>query len=148
MKLQPRFKKLKKHLCLPYQKAFIQRLDSQLDDKKTWLSSIAQAVIGKSLETIRDEEEILLYDRFKSLILELDSLTNISKADLDEEKEDILGIELSSFVDGIKRSLIRLPKTKQKEVIKIEDLIKARLSKDKSLNIAALANILKDLLKK
>jgi hypothetical protein len=148
LKLQTRFKKLKKHLCLPYQKTFIQRLDSQLDDKKTWLSSIAQAVIGKSLETIRDEEEILLYDKFKTLILELDSLTNISKADLDEEKEDIFGIELSSFVDGIKRSLIRLPKTKQKEVSKIEDLIKARLSKDKSLNIAALANILKDLLKK
>ena len=63
-------------------KHFIQRLDSELDDKKAWLSSIAQAVIGKSLETIKDEEEILLYDKFKTLIFELDSLTNISKADI------------------------------------------------------------------
>jgi hypothetical protein len=148
LKLQNRFKKLKKHLCLPHQKIFIQRLDSQLDDKKAWLSSIAQTVIGKPLESIRDEEEILLYDKFKTIIHELDNLTNISQADTDEEKEDVLGIEMSSFVDGIKKSLIRLPKAKRNEVSKIENLIKTKLSKDKSLNIAALANILKDLLQK
>lgn len=147
-KLQTRFRKLKKHLCLPHQKTFIQRLDSQLDDKKAWLSSIAQAVIGKPLETIKDEEEILLYDKFKTLIHELDNLTNISEADIDEEKEDVLGIEMSSFVDGINRSLIRLPKAKRNEVSKIEDSIKTKLSKDKSLNISAVANILKQLLQK
>ncbi len=102
-------------MCLPHQKTFIQRLDSELDDKKAWLSSIAQAVIGKSLETIKDEEEILLYDKFKTLILELDSLTNISQVDLDEENEDVLGIEMSSFVDGIQKKLVRLPKTKRKK---------------------------------
>lgn len=148
LKLQYRFKKLKKHLCLPHQKTFIQRLDSQLDDKKAWLSSIAQSVIGKPLGSITDDEEILLYDKFKTLIHELDNLTNISQVDTDEEKEDILSIEMSSFVDGVNKNLIRLPKTKRKEVSKIEDLIKMKLSKDKSLNIAALANILKDLLQK
>jgi hypothetical protein len=147
-RLQSRFKKLKKHLCLPHQKTFIQRLDSKLDDKQAWLSSIAQSVIGKPLETIKDEEEILLYDRFKTIIHELDNLTNISQADTDEEKEDILGIEISSFVNGINKSLIRLPKSKRNEVSKIEDSIKTKLSKDKTLNIAALANILKDLLQK
>ena len=147
-KLQDRFRKLKKHLCLPHQKTFIQRLDSQLDDKKAWLSSIAQAVIGKPLQTIKDEEEILLYDKFKTLILELDSLTNISQADLDEENEDILGIEMSSFVDGIQKRMVRLPKTKKKEVNKVEELLRSKLSKDKSINIAAIASILKELLQK
>jgi chaperonin cofactor prefoldin len=147
-KLQNRYKKLKKHLCLPHQKTFIQRLDSQLDDRNAWLSSIAQVVVGKSLDTIKDEDEIILYDKFKTLILDLDSLTNISKVDVDYEKEDVFGIELSSFVDGIKKSLIRLPKTKSKDVSAIEVSIKSQLSNDKSLNIAALANVLKDLLKK
>jgi hypothetical protein len=148
IKLQNRFKRLKKHLCLPYQKTFIQRLDSQLDDRNAWLSSITHSVIGKSLETIKDEEEILLYDKFKNLILELDSLTNISKADLDESKENILGIEMSSFVDGIQRKLVRFPKTKMKEVGSIEQSIKSKLSNDTRLNIAALATVLKDLLGK
>jgi hypothetical protein len=148
VRLQQRFKKLKKHLCLPYQKTFLQRLDSQLEDKKAWLSSVAQAVIGKSLQAIRDEEELVLYDKFKSLILELDSLTNISQVDSDEEKEDVLGIEMSSFVDGIQRRLVRLPKTKKNEVDKIEMSIRNKLSKDKAINIAAIASILKELLQK
>ena len=54
LNLQDRYKKLRRHLLLPNQKIFIQRLDSQIDDKKAWLSSIAQSVIGKSLETIKD----------------------------------------------------------------------------------------------
>ena len=146
VKLQSRFKKLKKHLCLPHQKTFIQRLDSQLNDKKAWLSSIAQSVIGKPLESIKDEEEILLFDKFKTIIHELDNLTNLSHTGTDEETEDIVGIEMSSFVDGVSKSIIRLPKTRRYEVSEIEELIKAQLTKDKSLNIAALANILKDLL--
>jgi hypothetical protein len=132
---------------LPYQKTFVQRIDSQLDDRNAWLSSIAHSVIGKSLETIKDEEEILLYDKFKNLVLELDSLTNISKADLDESKENILGIEMSSFVDGIQKRLVRFPKTKINEVSIIEKSIKSKLSTNIALNIAALANVLKDLLK-
>lgn len=146
--LQGRYKNLKKHLCLAHQKTFLQRLDSQLDDKKAWLNSLVHAVLGKSLETIRDEEEILLYEKFKTLTRELDTLTNISKEDIDSEKEDVLGIELSSFVDGINRSMIRMPKNKRAEVSKIEDVIKTKLSKDKSLNIVAVANILKELLVK
>ena len=147
-KLQNRYIKLKKHLCLPHQKTFIQRLDSQIDDRNAWLSSIAQAVIGKALDTIRDEDEVVLYDNFKSLIRDLDSLSSISKIDIDDEKEDVVGIELSSFVDGIKKSLIRLPKTKSKDIRTIEDSIRSHLSNEKSLNIAALANVLMGLLKK
>jgi hypothetical protein len=147
-RLQKRFKKLKKHLCLPHQKVFVQRLDSQIDDRRAWLNSIAQVVIGKSLSNIKDEDEIILYDGFKSLILELDTLTNISKVDIDDFKEEVLAIEMSSFVNGIHKKLIRLPKTKQHEVKKIEDEIKLKLARDRVLNIAAIANILKELLEK
>jgi hypothetical protein len=143
--LQKRYKGLKKHLLLPRQRPFVQRLDSALDDRKAWLNSLSQAVVGRSLENISDEEELLLRDKFKTLILELDSLTNLSAADVDTEKEDVLGLQFDSFVDGMKRSLVRLPKKKAKEVNEIQETLKAVLSKDKSLNIAALANLLKEL---
>ena len=147
-RLQLRFISLKKHLCLPHQRTFIQRIDSQLDDQKSWLNSLAQAVIGKTLENVRDEEEIILYDKFRILMRELDSLTNLSKEDLDINKEVVFGIEMSSFVDGINRGLIRMPKHKVAEVSKIESNIKGTLTKDKTMNIVALANILKELLQK
>ena len=137
-----------KALLLTNQKTFIQRLDSPLDDSKMWLSSIAQALTGKSLEMFRDEDEILLYDRFKRMILDLDTLTTISKSNVDTEKEDMIGLEFSSFVDGIKKKLVRFPKTKQPQVVKIEGVIRKQLSGDDSMDIAALTNILKELLDK
>jgi hypothetical protein len=146
-KLQQRFIKLRTHLLLPYQKTFVLRLNSTLDDKKSWLNSLAQAVIGKTLDNIKDEEELILYDKFKSLILELDSLTNISTADLDEENEEVFGLEINSFVEGVSKKLVRLPKSKKQEINSIEIKIRKILSKDKTMNIAALAGILKDLLK-
>ncbi|RYU96933.1 hypothetical protein [Emticicia agri] len=145
--LQGRYQKLKKHLLLPKQKTFVQRLDSQLDDKKAWLSSITQALIGNSLEKLKDPEEDILCEKLKSMILEIDSLTKISKSDFSEEKEEIVSIEINSFSDGNSKKLIRLPKSKNAEIKLIEETIRFTLSKDKSANIAALTNILKELLK-
>jgi len=147
VKLQYRFEKLRTHLLLPYQKTFVLRLNSALDDKKAWLNSLAQAVIGKTLDNIKDEEELLLYDKFKSLILELDSLTTISNSDLDEENEEVFGLEINSFVEGVSKKLVRLPKSKKNEINLIEVKLRKNLSNDKTMNIAALASILKDLLK-
>ena len=147
VQLQQRYKKLRRHLLLPAQKTFIQRLDSKLDDKKAWLNSIVQALIGTTLEKMKDEDEVLLYDRFKYMILSLDTLTKISKADYKEDKEEIFDLQISSFVDGVNNQLIRLPKARQNEVTEIEDMLKLGLSKDRMLNIAALTNLLKDLIK-
>ncbi|WP_210462715.1 hypothetical protein [Rufibacter roseolus] len=147
-KLQSRYKKLKKHLLLPYQKTFIQRLDSVLDDRKAWLNSIGQAVVGKSLENLKDEEEILLYEKFKTLILDLDSLTELSKSEIDEEKEEVLGVQIESFAAGVTRSTLRLPMSKSTEVDVIKDSLLGVLSKDDSLNIAALAKLLKEIVSK
>ncbi|WP_192822487.1 hypothetical protein [Rufibacter sp. LB8] len=147
-KLQLRYKKLKKHLLLPYQKTFIQRLDSALDDRKAWLNSIVQAVVGKSLENLKDEEEILLYEKFKTLILDLDSLTVLSQSEINEEKEEVLGLQFDSFAEGVTRSTLRLPKTKSEEIEVIKRSIAEALSKDNSLNIAALAKLLKEIISK
>ena len=94
---QNRFKGLRKHLLLANQKTFVQRIDSQIDDRKPWLNSIAQAVTGKTLESFNDTDEMLLYEKFKSMILELDSLTNLSKVDIDESKEEIIGVKIDTL---------------------------------------------------
>jgi hypothetical protein len=87
--LQKRFLKLKKHMLLSNQKTFVLRLDSPLDDEKAWLNSLAQAIMGKTLARFSDEDEMLLYEKFKSMIMQLDSLTKVSKSDI-----EILGIPL------------------------------------------------------
>jgi len=144
--LQSRFKKLKKHLLLANQKTFVQRIDSLLDDKKAWLNSIAQAVTGKTLEAFTDEDEIILYDKFKSTVFELDSLTNISKADINEETEEVIGVKIDTFFSAINPKIVRVPKSKAAEIETLKIALKKKLSTDKTSNIAAVLNLLKELL--
>ena len=144
--LQTRFKKLKKHMLLSNQKTFVQRLDSSLDDRKAWLNSIAQAVTGKTMEAFTDEDEILLYEKFKAMILELDSLTKISKSDIDESKEEVIGVKIDSFFSKIDPKVVRVPKNKSKEIEQLKNELKNKLGKDNTSNIAAVLNLLKELL--
>ena len=145
--LQIRLKNIKKHLLLPSQKVFFLRLSSQLDDRKSWLNSITQACIGKTLDVINDDEEKLLYEKLKEIIHELDNLCEISKGDVDKEKEEIFKLEITSFIDGLYKKVIRVPKKKTKIMLKIENDIKARLSEDRQLNIATLTKLLREQLK-
>ena len=43
--LQSRYKTLKKHLLMDNQRTFVLRLDSKMEDKTTWLSSLANACL-------------------------------------------------------------------------------------------------------
>jgi hypothetical protein len=141
-----RFKDIKTHLLLNHQKSFYNRLLSELDDRKAWLNSIAHACIGKALNAINDEDEIVLHDRVKDLVYELDNLCEISKKDVDDQKEEVFKVEITSFVKGMNKELIRIPKKKVKEVeIKVEE-IKSILGKDKKLNATILAKLLQELM--
>lgn len=144
--LQKRFAKLKKHMLLSNQKTFVQRLDSPLDDRKAWLNSIVQAVSGKTLESFTDEDEILLYEKFKAMILELDSLTKISKTDIDETKEEVIGVKIDSFFSKIDPKVVRVPKNKSKEIEILKIELRSKLGKDNTSNVAAVLNLLKELL--
>ena len=147
-KLQKRFTKIKKHLLKPNEKVFIQRLNSPLDDKNAWLNSLVQVAIGKTLDSITDEDEARLYSSFTDLIRSLDNLCEISQNDVDDETENIFKIEITSFVDGLKKNLVRLPKEKTKEASAKEAELKLLLSNDSGLNIAILTSLLQQELKK
>lgn len=144
--LHQRFFKLKKHLLLANQKTFVQRIDSALDDRKAWLNSIAQAVVGRTLENFSDEDEVMLYEKFKALILELDSLTSISKVDIDEKNEEVIGVKIDTFFNTINPKVVRVPKSKSVEVEQLKSALKKVLSGDKISDIAAVLNLLKELL--
>ncbi|WP_256009107.1 hypothetical protein [Desertivirga xinjiangensis] len=147
-RLRERFQGIKKHLLLPRQKRFLQRLESDLDDKRAWLNSIMQPVTGNTLDKFSDEEEIRLYDQFELLILELDSLTSLSQTNFSIEKEDLLSLEISSFDAGLCKRIIRLPKSRSQEVEKVEVELRRTLSNNTITDLAALSKILKELMEK
>lgn len=147
-KIQKRHEKVKEHLLMPRQKVLYSRLKSQLPDRKAWLNSLAQALIGKQLEQCIDEEEWLLYDRMQTAFAELDDLVELSQMQFDEEKEQAFKIEITTFEQQpIKRNII-LSNDQQKRLKVIEQELRKALKAagDPQLHQAALIKLLKDLL--
>jgi len=140
-----RFRKIKEHLLNTKQKALIQRIKAPLDDRKSWLNSLSYVIIDKSLENINDDEEAKLYYRLSEKIHELDNLCELSKSDIDEINEEVYKIEITTFLKGLEKKLIRLPKQNFKEILNLREEIKSKLKKNpKDLNIALLTKLLQE----
>lgn len=146
-KIQDRFKNLQKPLLMPDEKAFISKLDSPIEDKQAWFGGIIHSLMNKQLLNFRDEDEALFYQKLKKMISDLDNLTNLSNISVDTEKEEVISVQISSFGEGVNKSLVRLPKSKQPIIKNIETTIRQQLSEDKNVNIAVLSNLLNELLK-
>ncbi len=142
-----RFDGLKYHLLQPHQKTFINRIKSELDDRKAWLSSIAQTVLSKPLTAITDEEEVILFDKINEILFELDNLSEISKEKVNDSKEEVFKLEITSFVHGVTKNTLRIPKEKVKEYDEQVKKVSSILGKDKKINIAILTKLLQELIK-
>lgn len=140
--LKKRYGKLKTYMLNNEQKAFYSRIVSPLDDRDSYLNSFGQVCIGKSLEQMNDEDESKLHARFNDFVLGLDTLTDISKADVDDENEEVLLFQLSSFVKGWSKRTLRIPKTKQKDVDSAILKIKHILRNDTRTNLSILVKLL------
>lgn len=142
--LSKRFKGLKEHQLLPKQKTFIQRLNSPLNDRESWLASIGQTIIGKPLTSIEDKDELVLMERLKSWILELDNLTSIDKLAVDSDKEEVFKLDITTKSKGLIPRIVRIPKNKIEESKALIESIQKDLGGDKKTRIAILAKLLKD----
>lgn len=143
--LQKRFKKLKQEHLDPKLKVLIQRINTPLDDRQSWINSVATSIINKQLDQFTDEDEIAFKTLFPKRIHELDNLTDISQKDINEAEEEVLKVEFTSFVKGVQSNLYRFPKEKTKQFEKTKLSIKELLdSNDKQSNIALLIKLLQE----
>lgn len=142
-KINLRYSGIKEHLLLSYQRTFLLRLRSDLDNKTSWISSFSQVALEKGLESLTDNEEDQLFERLSEIFTELDNLLEISKLQKDIQ-EAILKIDITLPKTPKLSKVIRYPKNKNKAVVELQSQIVKVLSKDESLNTAVLANILKE----
>lgn len=140
--LQTRFNNIKEHRLLPKQAVFLQRLQSELDDRDSWIASISQAVIDKPLNKITDAEEEILKDRLAKMIQELQNLSVIHKSQKTDD-EEVIKLDITTS-NGLRENNIRIPKGKQKEIDSLVKELKATLNANKQLKLPILAQLLKD----
>lgn len=144
-KLKSRYSlSLRQHLLLPQQKSFYQRLCSPLEDRSAWLSSIAQAAIGKTLDKITDQDETRLFESFLTQIRELDNLNDIAVKNVNLEEEEVFKVEISAPGARMNNKIIIMPKKREQKINDLEGKLKGILmDENKTTKIAILAELLK-----
>ena len=143
--LQKRFKKVKKEQLKPRLKVLLQRINSPLDDRQSWLVSIATAILSKTPDKFTDDDLEDFESVLKEYFYELDNITDISAKDIDSDKEEVLKFEVTSFVKGVQKHLIRMPKSKNKQIAnKIGSIREVLDKKDRQTNIALLIKLLQE----
>ena len=142
--LKKRYRTLKSNLLLPHQVVFYRQIQSELDDRKGWLRAVVQALLGKPIEKMRDEEEELIYEKLNSLFRELDNLCDISKIKVDFNKEDIVKLELTSPKRGVESQILRFPKQMAPKIKSLEKEVRSILGENKNLNTAVLIKLLRE----
>ncbi|MBU2926713.1 hypothetical protein [Winogradskyella psychrotolerans] len=141
--LQRRFVSLKEHQILPSQKTFMLRVNSDLDDRDSWLNSICFSLLSKPLDRISDKDEDILKEKLSFIVKELDNLCEIKNVNFDESEEEIYKIDFTSQNQGLKNHLVRISKQQKEEVKKSIVVIENSLGDDKQLRIAVLSELLK-----
>ena len=144
-KIQSRFKELKPHLLLAKEKTLVNRIMSKLDDRDSWLKSLADVILGKPLQKILDEEEVLLSDNTVKMLEDIESLVELHKLKEERKEEDVIQWQLTE-VNGEKRmgNIIINPKD-QNELTELEEQLSKLIKKNKNLGKAALVRLLKKL---
>ncbi|MBP6664469.1 MAG: hypothetical protein KA168_04170 [Chitinophagales bacterium] len=142
--LQKRYAGLKKHLLLPHQQSFVNRL--LFDNRNMWLNAVATSVINKSLESINDTDELILLEKLSDLFKELDNISDISAANVDTEHEEVIKLDFTTLTEGTKTFQIRWNKSKTEAAEKLKNKLLKNLSTDSNVNKVALIQLLKQLL--
>lgn len=143
-----RFMGIDEKRLVAHQKAILYRIHNDIVDRKTWLSSLSQVVVGKSLEILSDEEVPLLVERLKNAIQELDSLHDLSSEVVNEEIDDAIKISLTSYGGNTRERVVKLTKHRINELQEYKNRINDVLSIEKDKNIEILTMLLQDELKK
>ncbi len=140
--ISSRYDMLKEHMLLPAQKSLLIRLKSPLDDRTSWLNSICQVVLGKSLDNLKDAEEDMLKEKIKHSLFELDNLVDIAKKQKNSD-QDGFKIQLTSFGKGLQEETILIPYKDKDEIDQQLKEVSKMLGTNKKMNIYLLTTLLR-----
>lgn len=136
-----RFGGIPEHRLLRDQKVFIDRVCSPLDDRDSWLASVAQAILKKPFNTISDHEEEILKDRVRAMLKGLDNLLEIETAKV-EQGERLERLEITSD-EGTKAINVRINQEDEKSIQEVSGEIYKLLDRHRGLELAILSELLK-----
>ncbi len=141
--IQQRYSKIKEHLLNGNQQVTYQRINSAIEDRESWLSSLIQTIIKKNLEQSEDKDEKIIYEKIDEMRLEFDNLLEFSYLSLNNQ-EDIVKLNITSIKDKPLQQTFQISEKEQKESNYLAGELREKLRNDKKQNIIALLRLLKE----
>jgi nucleoside-triphosphatase THEP1 len=127
--IQSKIKEINPSILGKVQSVYYKRLISPLDDRTSWVKSVADVALGKGLEGLLDEEEPLLINNINDLSLGLIKATEIRAFNNNSNQETLYSIrffgETGEFVDD--KLIVNINNTK--EFTSIKNKISETISK-------------------
>jgi hypothetical protein len=110
------------------QRVYCKRLISPLDDRTSWIKSVADVALGKSIDKMIDEEELILNANLKHLSLSLLKACDIHQFNNLESNKRMLTFELFDASGLSKKDNVILNLNEDKEYISTKQTLNNTLS--------------------
>jgi hypothetical protein len=110
------------------QRVYCKRLISPLDDRTSWIKSVADIALGKSIDEMIDEEELILNANLKHLSLSLLKACDIHQFNNLESNKRMLTFELFDASGLSKKDNVILNLNEDKEYISTKQTLNNTLS--------------------
>ena len=117
---------------------------SKLDERDSWLKSIADVILGKSVEKMNDEDEALLMDNTRKVFSNLDNLLELHSL-ADDADNEVVQFQFTDVSGKTVKQNIVLSPSDEKYVSKLQEDLAKVLSKNEKLSAAAIIRYLKNL---
>jgi hypothetical protein len=142
--MQRSYSHVKEYLLKPEQKIIYQRINSGIDDRDSWLSSLYQPILKKKLEQLDDKDEKLVYEKTEHLKFEFDNLLEFSNLNLNDKKRTALKFSFASTDGDQLQQTIQISNSEEKLANNLADKLRENFMKNKKQNIVALVKLLKE----
>jgi len=142
--IQNRFSSIISDILGQKQKKLIYRVTSNLDDRESYLKSIADVLAGKSISELTDLEEKILFNTTPGAITNLEKLINLHELRKSRYQERVLRFEIME-ADG-SHWVKQISYNEKDESVrdKISKQLKKSLSDDPKINEAVLISLLQE----
>lgn len=143
LEIRRRLADVKVYLLTEKQKEFYNRVLTRYDSRKEWYESVCYTLLGKQLDSMKDEQEEKLLNDFVYMMRVCEKYSDITKKTGGQKENVAYSFDLvSNRGTNVRTQTFVLPKTESEDAAALEKRIENLLSGEDNLDVCALLAVL------
>ena len=141
--IRKRLADVKVYLLTEKQKEFYNRVLTRYESRKEWYESVCYTILGKQLDSMKDEEEEKLLNDFVYMMRVCEKYADITNKTRGQKENIAYSFDLvSNRGTNLRTQTFVLPKTESEDAVALEKQIENLLSGEDNLDVCALLAVL------